>query len=75
MSFAKLMKSSRKKLNLTQKDISEKLGLSSSQMVSVVERGECYYSADKLRKVCSILDLNYNKTVKVMVSEKYGIVL
>jgi transcriptional regulator with XRE-family HTH domain len=73
MTFGKQLKQARLNLDLTQKQISDKLGWTSSQMISEVERGSVYLSPESLKKVCKILNLDYKETLKTMVCEKYGI--
>lgn len=75
MTFGKQLKQARLNLDLTQKQISDKLGWTSSQMISEVERGSVYLSPESLKKVCKILNLDYKETLKTMVCEKYGIIL
>jgi transcriptional regulator with XRE-family HTH domain len=73
MTFGKHLKQARLNLDLTQKQISDKLGWTSSQMISEVERGSVYLSPDSLKKVCKILGLDYKETLRKMVCEKYDI--
>lgn len=73
MTFGKYLKEARINKGLTQKDISESLRWSSSQMISEVERGSVYLSKDSLKKVCRILDLDFDTALRRMVFEKYDI--
>jgi transcriptional regulator with XRE-family HTH domain len=73
MTFGKYLKEARINKGLTQKDISESLRWSSSQMISEVERGSVYLSKDSLKKVCKVLDLDFDTTLRRMVFEKYDI--
>lgn len=73
MTFGKYLKEARVSRDLTQKELSDSLGWTSSQMISEVERGSVYLSRDSLKKVCKKLDLDFDSTLRRMVFEKYDI--
>lgn len=74
MSVAEFFKKARENANMTQKEISDKLGYSTPQFISNVERGICLFPMAKVKEFvkvtkCSAKDLKktyvdaYNKEI------------
>lgn len=61
--FAEAMKSNRKALGLSMKELSERTGISRS-MLFYYESGEFSPSAIRFLKICSALGLDYNIFMK-----------
>lgn len=58
---AKLIKESREAKGLSQKDVSERLGFTSPQMISNIERGLCGFPVSRGRKLCRLLDIDFER--------------
>lgn len=52
------LKERRMELGLTQKQVSDALGFSSSQMISNYERGLCMVPLASMRKLCKLLEID-----------------
>lgn len=61
------LKDAREESNLTQAQVAKKLGLSSPQYISNVERGLCPVSVDQLAKLIPLYRLNPHQIVDIMV--------
>ncbi len=64
-----LIKLNRKKVGLSQKEMSEKLGYTSSQFISNWERGVSSPPMDKLLEICNILEIPQNQIVDSIMFE------
>lgn len=62
--LAKELKKLRKNRNITQKELSEKIGLSSPQYISNVERGRCVISAPAIKKISKYLKISPEPLIK-----------
>lgn len=61
---AKLIREARERLGLKQSDISKRFQFTSPQLISNVERGLCAFPADRARKLCNILKIDYDAGFK-----------
>lgn len=52
-----MLKKARTKKGLTQKELSEKLGYTTSQFISVLERSKASIPLNRVKDFCRILDL------------------
>lgn len=63
------LKAARLKANLTQLEISVKLGYDTPQYISNVERGACTVSIQAMAKFAQVLPLDRDKLVKVVIDQ------
>ena len=68
--LGKYLKSKRVKAGFTQSDVSEKLGLSSPQLISNFERGLCSPPLNHLKKLVSLYGLDPDELLKVMLHSR-----
>ncbi|MCB0368338.1 MAG: helix-turn-helix transcriptional regulator [Bdellovibrionales bacterium] len=64
-----IIKEARLKKEITQKDLSDILGFTCTQYISNLERGVTTMSADKLGKICAILQIPDKKIQRLLVDE------
>ena len=62
-----LIRNRREKIGMTQIELSEKLGLTSSQFVSLFERGKSKVPLSSLKLICEAIGLNKKKAKGVLV--------
>lgn len=65
--YAEKVKEYRLNLNLTQTDVSETLGYTSSQLISRVERGECRYPIKSLIQLSEIFKVSHSELIDLEV--------
>lgn len=53
----------REKANLSQRDLAQKLGMASAQLISNWERGKCEPPVKKLAAISKILDIKFDHLV------------
>ncbi len=63
------LKERRIELDLTQKELSEKLGYSTTQYISNWERGLCGPPAKKIPEIIQLLKLSKSKAFKVLLDD------
>ncbi len=69
MKAAKLIRKARKKLGLSQKQVSESLGLTTSQFVSNVELKKSPIPPERVREFCEILELNSKELISAIADD------
>lgn len=62
---AKFLRDRRLKLNLTQKELAQKLGIKHDQFICNIERGTAGIPAERLKSFASVLKVNVKKLVKL----------
>lgn len=67
--LSELIKDSRKKVGISQKELSEQLGYTSSQFISNWERGVSSPPMDKLLEICQILRISQSQIVDTIMYE------
>ena len=67
MSYANKMKAFRLKQNLTQREVSDVVGWTSSQFVSNIERGICRYPVDKFKALAKIFKVPQKQLIALEV--------
>lgn len=65
-----LLKDSREKNGYSQKEISSRLGYSSPQFISNIERGLCAPPLPKLKQLIEVYKLNPDKVVRLILREE-----
>jgi transcriptional regulator with XRE-family HTH domain len=63
-------KEAREKAGYTQKQISDKLGYSSAQFVSNMERGLCHLPLKAMRRLIDLYELDRNEVLKAMLAQQ-----
>jgi transcriptional regulator with XRE-family HTH domain len=67
MNLGETIKKARIKSGMTQLELSQKLGLSSSQFVSLFESGKSKVPLDTLNKCCEILGIKKEPVVRFLI--------
>lgn len=65
-----MLKDSREKNGFSQKEISSRLGYSSPQFISNIERGLCAPPLSKLKQLIEVYKLNPDKVVRLILKEE-----
>ncbi len=67
--MGKFLQSKRLEMNLSQGEVADKLGYSSPQFISNIERGLCAPPLKKLKQLISLYDLNGEEVVVMILGE------
>lgn len=70
MELSKFLLNARETKTLTQKQLAEKLGIASAQLISNWERGLCAPPLKKLDKLTTILGLEFDPTFELVMKYK-----
>lgn len=65
-----LLRESRERNGFSQKEISSRLGYSSPQFISNIERGLCAPPLNKLKDLIDVYELNPDKVVRLILKEE-----
>jgi len=68
-SQAKVIRDARERMGLSQIEIAKHFKLTTSQLISNVERGLCPFPTQKARRLCEILKIQYSTTWRSAVLE------
>ncbi len=68
MQLGQLIKDHRRKANLTQKDLAEKLGYDIPQFLSLMENGHAKIPLNILGKIIDLLNIPEKKVVDILIS-------
>ena len=65
-----VLKKIRESLNMSQSEVSDKLGYSNAQMISNIERGVCFPPPKTLKKMCDIYSTDYQYMANMLIDDK-----
>lgn len=69
MTINEILRKQRIRKGLTQRQVADKLGLESTQFVSLMERGESHVPITTLGKLLQMLELDEKELIRILVAD------